>query len=411
MQKVRRVHPNTCDQLGRSLSERGCVVSQSAAQLSLKKLSGQTLFQGLVYLRFSVSWPLIALVCFLLESQLVFAQTSELHSSVSAEADSQNSEQEKAGVSALQSSAPASQVASVQALGEFKKGKSALLKGEWTKAQDHFLSALQFKRTPGLLYHLAYTEERLDHYADAYEHYQLAAQLMEQVTAHDVAALLPAALGRVEAQVAILRVRGLADSSRILIDGHVKSALRFIAVDPGHHQLEVISQGYEVYRVEFDIRVGERVALELELIPLRADEEQVSSPAPQVAPVAQSGLKLEKVILYSGVTFAVTGTALLTTGLVIARTALAEQGRLTAQLEPLNSSACVDSDQESCAQLASAYQRTHTGRVLAVAGGVLLGLGFGGIVGGLMLKSDEVSYSLLPQFDHQSARLSLHGTF
>ncbi|MCA9628756.1 MAG: hypothetical protein KC766_13855 [Myxococcales bacterium] len=255
----------------------------------------------------------------------------------------------------------------------------------WEGASAELRAALAIKETPGLRYHLAYSQEQLGHYAAALRNYQRAKQLLDEgQQAADVSQFLGPAIERVQALVGEL-VIVVPDSAsyQVFLDGNEVEPGRGIVVDPGLHKVRAVRDGRE-QRHEVVVKAQATQRLELEAQPEEKPEIAPSAQAPSAPPAeaapasAEAGsLKLpvllgEGVITLAGLGLGIGFTLQANKAGDEADEALADINAKDPERQCSSTQASV---QSSCAQLADFRNQEFDARDIATVGFVTAGVG------------------------------------
>jgi hypothetical protein len=153
-----------------------------------------------------------------------------------------------------------------QAEALFVAGRAALKAGDAARACAQFAHSFDLEPAPATLLNLSVCEEQLGHLVSARTKLQAFLAL---VTAGDERVVLAGErLHAVEQKLAWLRVHvaGAPPDARVLIDGHALSAEELATpqpVDPGQHQLELLTPAGEPLQRAVEVTSGERLDVEL----------------------------------------------------------------------------------------------------------------------------------------------------
>ncbi len=153
-----------------------------------------------------------------------------------------------------------------EARAAFVEGMQLLKAGSWSEAQSRFELALASRRTPGLFYYVAFCLENQGSFLQALQQYRKAEQLLEEIPAGDVAALVPDAIARVERAVATISFRALPKQVQVEVDGKTAHDLETLRLNPGPHHLSVESPKHEKYEFDFVLAPGEVRTLRPQLV-------------------------------------------------------------------------------------------------------------------------------------------------
>jgi hypothetical protein len=153
----------------------------------------------------------------------------------------------------------------------FREGSTLAEAGDWDGARDRFERSVKLKRAALTFYNLGIAEEETGHLVDAIDSFHaFLAQPLEPATQRYVDPV-KAALTKLEARVARVSVEVRPPeltNSFVFIDGRDVTALpRPWAVDPGTHQLSVVSPGFAEARQTTTLGDAGRLTLVITLEP------------------------------------------------------------------------------------------------------------------------------------------------
>ncbi|MEZ4410665.1 MAG: tetratricopeptide repeat protein [Polyangiales bacterium] len=166
----------------------------------------------------------------------------------------------------------------------FREGVTLADEGRWDDARERFARVFAIRPAPMVRFNLALACERSGHWVEALEHYR---QFLRDPAAQSDRARVAAAERSVETlspRLSTLRVSVTGDApSGFSLDGRAQTLSLLgedVAVDPGHHVVEVDGRGGDRQRHEGTLLEGERVNVEVELTP-RATTEVTGPPRPR----------------------------------------------------------------------------------------------------------------------------------
>ncbi len=153
----------------------------------------------------------------------------------------------------------------------FNDGVQLEAAGNFALALTKFQEVANFKRTPSVLFHIAFCQEKLGHLVEALGGYKLAAHEAESDPKTHAEALEKAtdAIGALEKRipkVVIKRGRG-AESAKITLDGVDlgRDTDKPFSVDPGSHAVDATERGKEPFSKIVKLAEGETKTVEVTL--------------------------------------------------------------------------------------------------------------------------------------------------
>ncbi len=150
----------------------------------------------------------------------------------------------------------------------------------WAEASELLERALQVKETPGLRYHLGHCAEQQGLLLEALQHYSRSQALITAgAEASDVQALLPPAVARVLAQLALLRLRVTPAAEYVVYLGDQRAPSGpELPLAPGAHVVRIEAPGFLPWQRELTAQAGERLAWDVQLQPVPAAPAAPSAP-------------------------------------------------------------------------------------------------------------------------------------
>jgi hypothetical protein len=166
-----------------------------------------------------------------------------------------------------------------QARKAFAEGRALMDEQQWLHAARKFEYALRAKNTPGLRYYVGYCLEREGKLVEALAHFEDARRLLDTAPAADVAEVVPIAIERVEAKVAILVLRGLPPEASVELNGRILPRGERFRVNPGRGYLIIRKDGFVEYGEELNFAPATTEVVNVKLVPLATRRSDSSSSA------------------------------------------------------------------------------------------------------------------------------------
>lgn|GEM_PF-2133974 len=271
----------------------------------------------------------------------------------------------------------------------FLEGRRLMGEAKWTEAALAFERAISAQSTPGLHYHLGLCLEQGGDPLRARQAYLDAQRLLAEQPAADVAALLPAAVRRVEQRLSRFELVIQPEKSAVWIDdlAVVEAPPDWLAA--GAHWLHAEAEGYEPLDRRFVVTAGAPTHLEVVLrttAPAAASMGAVTPTAPAPEAARAEPLILPKVAFWGSIAFAGLGTAAGVAGIAWRVDASARVTAAQAELDQqgqTGDSACLGPPEQTgaaCQDLRAAVADEESANVLLVGGFVAAGVGVLGAI-------------------------------
>lgn len=310
-----------------------------------------------------------------------------------------------------------------QAREAFLEGMRELEAEDFSSAEKSFRRAARGRPTPGLLYYVAYSQERQGRHVEALAHYQLLRQLLVDTPAADVERLLPDAIRRVQALVAQVELLQLLPTDRVSVHDKEVDARSDLVFEPGAVQIEVRRAGGERVIVPLFLQAGQKQSVSLpqpepmhevrsQSPPVQREVEAEEASAAQLEAPTQSRAAGRSVLIVTSLSLAAVGAGVAVVGAVQRGEANRRAEDLRNQLD--SNSACLEPAGEVvalCSELNAAIDRRRTATTLTIAGAAAgAALGIGAFVMATLWKPPaKVEVSL--QGDPRGGTLLLRGRF
>lgn len=159
--------------------------------------------------------------------------------------------------------------------------------GRWAAALEKLGRVLAIRDTPGVRYHVALCEEQLGKLVAAEADFRAADTAARAAQAQDVLRLVGKKLAQVERRLAHVTVRlaPAAPDASVTLDGSAVRAGEATVVDPGPHEIQVVSPGRGApSSVSFAVGEGEDRTVDVGLSPAPPDAPASDEPAAAPAP-------------------------------------------------------------------------------------------------------------------------------
>lgn len=276
---------------------------------------------------------------------------------------------------------PDNEVSLEEARAAFLEGMSLMKKEKWDEAAERFLVASSVRRTPGLLYYVAFCREQQQQYAAALELYQEAQDLVDKIAAADVEVLLPQAIARTDAALGHLSFTVSPGSAVLKVNGQASVISSVQRLDPGPHDLEITAPGYQPWHQTIELKSGERRTLEVALVVLApplalpTDTDSTTRGAPGTPPRAKP------YVVGASALVALTGLGLGIYGTVRHTQASQRSDQLGKEVDEATSSSssgCVEPDAglvALCDDLSASVHSQKQAKAFMIAGYTTLGVG------------------------------------
>lgn len=274
-----------------------------------------------------------------------------------------------------------SEVSLEEARAAFLEGMSLIKQQKWDEAAERFLVAASVRRTPGLLYYVAYCREQQGQYAAALELYQEAQDLVDKVAAADVEALLPQAIARTDAALVHFSISISPSSAVLKVNGQVRTVSSVQRLDPGHYELEVTAPNYQSWHETIDIKSGERRIFEVELVRSPPEELSGDEALPKARKQDDSIYRAKPYVVGATAVVALSGLGLGIYGTVRHVQAARRSDELGHEIDDAtgtSSSGCVDPENglaELCDELTDSIRTRKQGTAFMIAGYTTFGVG------------------------------------
>lgn len=329
------------------------------------------------------------------------------------------------GEQVAQNQPPARQTDTRPSLSEarqaFLDGRELMKREEYEAAVERFEYALQAKRTPGLLYYVAFGLEKSGRLVEALDRYQQASDLLKTEDAYDVEALIPEAIDRVQERIPRLVLEGVEEPVQVLVDGEPREGEQPFMVDPGEHELVVNKEGYEPFVETFQAQERQT---EVVSVQLTSRSSASPEPPPPVAPAApeeedrgtRSHNPVAPYLFWGGSALALGGAATGIAGVIIAgneEAAAQSHGEDIDELSNGAPDACLDPSGDlatACNDLTASLERANRAETLTVVGLSVAGVAAATAVTSYILWP-ESALSFSGGATPEAAWVSIHGTF